>query len=77
VLPAGNGKFLDQSSSPFVIAVACTRTRCSSEAKSGFGVGWSEIMVTLVLILSGCRMAFCVLWMAIVDDVVEMRFFVV
>lgn len=72
VLPAGNGKFLDQSNSPFVMAVACTRTRCSSESKSGSGVGWLVIMVTFVLILSGCRMAFCVDLMAIVDVGVEM-----
>lgn len=77
VLPAGSGKFLDQSNSPFVMAVACTLTRCSSAAKSGVGVGWPEIMITLVLILSGCRIAFWVLGMAIVDDVVKMRFFVV
>lgn len=77
VLPAGNGKFLDQSNSPFVMAVACTRTRCSSASKSGVGVGWSVIIVTLVLILSGCTTAFCVLGMAIVDDLVEMCFFVV
>jgi len=76
VLPAGNGKYLDQSNSPFVMAVACTRMRCSSAAKSGVGMGWSDIMFTLVLILSGCRMAFCVLGMAIVNDGAEMRFVV-
>ena len=73
VLPAGNGKYLDQSNSPFVMAVVCTRTRCWSAAKSGFGTGWSVIMVTLVLILSGCKMALCVFEMAIVDDVDKMR----
>jgi len=76
VLPAGRGKYLDQSNSPFVMAVVCTRMRCSSAAKSGVGVGWSEIMVTVVLILSGCRMAFCVLGIAIVNDGVEMCFVV-
>jgi hypothetical protein len=56
-----------------VMAVACTRTRCSSAAKFGFGTGWSVIMVTLVLILSGCKMALCVFGITIVDDVDKMR----
>ena len=77
VVPAGKGKFLDQSSSPLVMAVACTRTRCSSREKFGVGVGWSEIMVTFVLILSGCKRAFWVLGMAIFDDMVEVCLFVV
>lgn len=72
VLPIGNGKYLDQSNSPFVMAVVCTRMRCSSAAKSGIGVGWSVIMVTLVLISSGCKTAFCVLGMTIVGDGGEM-----
>jgi hypothetical protein len=72
VLPVGNGKYLHQSNSPFVMAVVCTRMRCSSAAKSGVGVGWSVIMVTLLLILSGCKTALCVLGMAIVRDGGEM-----
>ena len=69
----GKGKFLVQRSSPLVMAVVCTRTRCSLEEGFGVGTGWSVIIVTAVLWGSGWMMAFWVLGSAIAAIEVKAR----
>lgn len=61
----GMGKFFVQRSSPLVIAVVCTRMRCSLVNGFAVGTGCSTVMITAVDSMSGWTIAFWVLGTAI------------